>query len=108
MAVFRSTFTFTDEQKAAALDLEPAFENLLRTVNVDEALITALKFNVITHRETFVGLDDTEAGFKTIAPDLGLDLESGVVSLQKPRSKQMRSRKFTECPRPCYLRVGHR
>ena len=77
MAVFRSTLTFTDEQKAFAPDLEPAFENLLRTLNVDEALITALKVNLINDRETFVGLDDNEAGFKNIAPDLGIDPENG-------------------------------
>ena len=60
MAVFRRTMTFTDEQKASAPDLELAFENLLRTLNVDEALITALKVNKINDRETFVGLDDTD------------------------------------------------
>ena len=77
LSVFRSTLTFTDEQKGSAPDLEPAFEILLRTINVDESLITALKLNMITDRETFVGLDDTEAGFKNIAPDLGINLESG-------------------------------
>ena len=53
MAVFRNTLTFTDDQKASAPDFEPAFENLLRTVNVDEALVTALKINMINDRETF-------------------------------------------------------
>ena len=77
MAVFCSTLTFMDEQVASSPDLEPAFENLLRALSVDEALNTALKVNMITDRETFVGLDDTEAGFRKIAPDLGIDLESG-------------------------------
>ena len=32
---------------------------------------------MINDRETFVGLDDTETGFKNIAPDLGIDLVNG-------------------------------
>ena len=72
MAVFHNTLTFTEEQIAMAPDLEPAFENLLRTLNVDESLIKALRINMITDRETFIGLDDTEAGFKRIGPDLGI------------------------------------
>ena len=63
MAAFKNTLTFTTEQIATAPDLEPAFENLLRTLNVDESIITALKVNMIVDRDTFIGLDDTEAGF---------------------------------------------
>ena len=40
---FRSTLTLTDDQLTMAPDLEPAFENLLRTLNVDESLIKALR-----------------------------------------------------------------
>ena len=39
MAAFKNTPTFTTEQIATAPDLEPAFENLLRTLNVDESII---------------------------------------------------------------------
>ena len=53
MAVFRSNVTFTDEQKAFAPDLEPAFENLFRALDVDKALITALKVKMINDRETW-------------------------------------------------------
>ena len=93
MAVFRSNLTFTDEQEAFAPDLEPAFENLLRTLNVDEALITALRINMINHRETFAGLDDTEAGFKNIAPDLGFDLVNGGLAHKREMSRLISARK---------------
>ena len=85
MAVFRNTLTFTGEQLAMAPDLEPAFENLLRTLNVDESLINALRVNMITDRETFIGLDDSEAGFKSIGPDLGIDLTNGGLAHTKER-----------------------
>ena len=87
MAVSRSTLTFTDEQISFASDLEPAIENLLRTLNVDEALITALKIHMINDRETFVGLDDTEAGFKNIAPELGIDLVNGGLAHKREMSR---------------------
>ena len=64
-------------------DLERAFENLLRTLNVDESLINALRINMITDRETFIGLDDSEAGFKSIGPDLGIDLTNGGLAHKK-------------------------
>ena len=64
MAVFHSILSFTDEEISLAPDLEPASENLLRTLNVEEALITAPRINMINDRETFVGFEDTEAGFK--------------------------------------------
>ena len=38
---------------------------------------------MITYRETFIGLDDTEAGFKSIGPDLGIDLANGGPRTQK-------------------------
>ena len=87
MAVFRSTLTFTEDQLATAPDLEPAFENLLRTLNVDESLIKALRINMITDRETFIGLDDTEAGFKSIGPDLGIDLTNGGLAHKREMSR---------------------
>ena len=54
---------------------------------MDEALITALKVNIINDRETFVGLDDTEAGFKNIAPDLGVDLVNGGLAHKREMSR---------------------
>ena len=78
MAVFRSTLTFTEtSRKRLHPTLNPLSRTSLRTLNIDEALITALKVNMINDRETFVCLDDTAAGFKNIAPDLGIDLVNG-------------------------------
>ena len=68
-------------------DLEPAFENLLRTLNIDESLNKALRINMITDRETFIGLDDTEAGFKSIGPDLGIDLTNGGFAHKREMSR---------------------
>ena len=72
-------------QKAIAP--EPAFEDLLRTLDVGEDLITAQKVNMINDRETFVGRDDKEAGFKNIAPDLGIDLENGGLAHKREMSR---------------------
>ena len=87
MAVFRSLLTITDEQIPLAPNLEPAFKNFLRTLNVDEALINAPRVNMINDRETFVGLDDTEASFKNIAPDLGIDLVNGGLAHKREMSR---------------------
>ena len=69
-----------------APDLEPAFKNLLRTLNVDESLIKALRIKMITDRETFVGLDDSEAGFRSIGPDLGIDITNGGLAHKREMS----------------------
>ena len=87
MAASCSIVTFTDEQRASAPDMEPAFENLLRNLSVDESIITALQVNMIADRETFVGLVDTEAGFMKNAPDFGIDLENGGVAHKREMSR---------------------
>ena len=61
MAEFVSTLTYTDAQKSAAPNLEPAFEHLLRSSMVHESVITALRVNEITDRDTFVNMFNSEA-----------------------------------------------
>ena len=85
---FVSTYCWTVSRNSTfAPDLEPAFENLLRTLSVGEALITALKVSMINDRETFVGLDETEAGFKNIALYLGIDLVNGGLAQKREMSR---------------------
>ena len=49
------------EQIASALDLGPAFDNVLRNVGAEETMITALRVHKIVDRESFLGLDRSEA-----------------------------------------------
>ena len=81
--------TFTDEKKAFA--------------------ISAFKVNMINDRETFMGLDDTDAGFKNIASDLGIDLENGGLAHKREMSRLitawnklalLRNRNYKSTPRP--------
>ena len=59
-----STITFTDEIKAKFQPLEPAFENLLRSTNVHEDVLNALRMEEILDREMFISLDSTDEGFE--------------------------------------------
>ena len=74
---FVSTIVLTEQQIAAADQLEPSFEHLLRDSKVDNSTILALRHCQITDRDTFVGLDDSTEGLKALAKDMGIDLESG-------------------------------
>ena len=74
---FVSTIVLTEQQIAAADQLEPSFEHLLRDSKVDNSTILALRHCQITDRDTFVGLDDSAEGLKALAKDMGIDLESG-------------------------------
>ena len=62
------------KQIAEAGLMEPSFEHLLRDANVDKGTILALSHCQITDRETFVGLDDTAGGLKSLAVDMGIKL----------------------------------
>ena len=53
---FISTVTLTDAQKSSLVELEPAFEHLLRDVGLEEGTIHALRHCRISDRETFTGL----------------------------------------------------
>ena len=71
---FVSTITFTDEIKAKFQPLEPAFENLLRSTNVHEDVLNALRMEEILDREMFISLDSTEEGFEKSAKEaFGVD-----------------------------------
>ena len=59
--------------------LQPTFENLLRSLNVHDTIISALRINDNTDRDTFAGLDVSEAGLKTNAKYFGLDFINGEV-----------------------------
>ena len=71
---FQSKRVLTDDQRSRAISLEPAFEHLLREVEVDEATIWALRHAEIDDRETFTGLVETASEMKEISSDLGIDV----------------------------------
>ena len=50
----------SEEQKATAKPLEPAFEALLRTVDLDEELIAILRVRNVLDREIFSSLEMNE------------------------------------------------
>ena len=52
MAAFVVTLTYTDEQKSAAPNLEQSFEHLLRSSSVHESILTTLRVNETTDRDT--------------------------------------------------------
>ena len=64
---FVSTKTFTAEQKASAVALERAFEKLLRSANVHETMVLALRVEQIFDQALITALDSTEAGLKASA-----------------------------------------
>ena len=80
MAEYVSTLTNTDEQRSAASNLEPSFEHLLRSSSVHESIITTLRVNGITDRDTSVNMFDSEATLNMSAADLGANLVGGVFS----------------------------
>ena len=77
MAAFTSTIAINAEQLSNSPQLEPAFEHLLRNSNVHESIISTLRINAITDRDTFVHMFDSEAALKDGASDLGFDLTAG-------------------------------
>ena len=77
MAAFTSTIVINAEQLSNSPQLQPAFEHLLRNSNVHESVISTLRINAITDRDTFVHMFDSEAALKDGASDLGFDLTAG-------------------------------
>ena len=77
MAAFTSSIAIPAAQLADAPQLEPAFEHLLRNSSVHESVISTLRVNAITDRDTFVNMFNSEAALKEGASDLGFDLTSG-------------------------------
>ena len=84
---FQSKRALTDEQRARAIALEPAFEHLLREVGVDEATIWALRHARINDRETFTGLVESASELKEISTDLGIDISFGGMPHRRELSK---------------------
>ena len=77
MAAFSPTIAITAEQLAAAPQLEPAFEHLLRNSSTHESVINTLRVNEVVDRDTFVNMFDSESSLKDGASDLGFDLTNG-------------------------------
>ena len=59
MAAFTSTIAINAEQLSNSPQLETAFEHLLRNSNVHESIISTLRINAITDRDTFVHMFDS-------------------------------------------------
>ena len=93
---FVSTVTLSDDQKASLMDLEPAFEHLLRDVGLEENTILALRHCRIKDRETFTGLADAPEELRSIASDLGIDLTSGGMPHKREFSKVLMAWKRTK------------
>ena len=93
---FVSTVALTDDQKASLMDLEPAFEHLLRDVGLEENTILALRHCRIKDRETFTGLADAPEELRSIASDLGIDLTSGGMPHKREFSKVLMAWKRTK------------
>ena len=115
----------TEEQKANAKVLEPAFEALLRSVDLAEDLITVLRVRKVTDRERFSSLEQNKDKFReTILSACGINntifehkLETAklvkawrTASLQaQTKAKGRRgSEKRTENPRRCSRKIGLR
>ena len=99
----------SEEQKANVKPLEPAFEALLRTVDLDEEeLITILRVRNVLDREIFSSLEMNEEKFRETIPfACGIEntnfehkrwLRHGAPLLFKRRSSQ-RSMQFTKLTR---------
>ena len=79
-----TTLTITAADTDATQPLEPAFENLLRTANLHEDVISALRKEEILDRELFVALDSTEGGLAASAKDaFGVDPSISFAQLKK-------------------------
>ena len=72
-----SKIACTQVEKSAAEPLEPAYENLLRNFHVHESIRWSSRVHGATDRDSVVGLDDSGAGCRTNAKDVGLDLLNG-------------------------------
>ena len=62
---------------SSLVELEPAFEHLLRDVGLQEETMRALRHCRIVDRETFTGLADAPEELRSIATDLAINLGDG-------------------------------
>ena len=81
------------EQLASSPQLEPSFEHLLRNSNVHESVISTLRINAVTDRDTFVNMFVTEATLKDGASDLGFNLSAGGLPHKREFARVVTSRK---------------
>ena len=80
---FTSTITFNDEIKASMQPLETNFESLLRTANLHEDVIDALRMEEILDREMFAALDSTEEGLAQSQPRKPSEYKEEVAKLKE-------------------------
>ena len=70
--------TFSQEEQAAAPQLEPSLESLLRSHGVHESVIMACRCQDVVTRSVFVALDSSEEGLKDTAREaFGIDVSQG-------------------------------
>ena len=104
----------SEEQNANAKPLEPAFEALLRTVDLDGELITILRVRNVLDREIFSSLEMNEGKIReTIASACGIDntnfehkLGAHLPFKRRSSPRSMRFRKLTVSQFRCYRKIG--
>ena len=72
-AKFTTKLTFSQDDVTAAEKLEPAFESLLRSLKVNDAVIDAMRLNEITDRSLFTDLAQDENQLRKCAKAFGID-----------------------------------
>ena len=72
-AKFVSKLTFSQDDITSAEKMEPAFESLLRSLKVNDAVIDAMRLNEITDRALFTDLAQDEKQLKKCAKAFGID-----------------------------------
>ena len=82
---FVTTLTITAADREAMQPLEPAFENLLRTANFHEDVISAHRKEEILDRDIFVALGSSEEGLAASAKD-AFGVDSSISFAHKQRN----------------------
>ena len=93
---FVSTVTLTDAQKSALVDLEPVLEHLLIVVGLEESTILALRHFRIKDLYTFTGLAEAPEELRSVAADLGINLNEGGMPHKREFSKVLMVLKRTK------------
>ena len=78
------------------VELEPAYEYLLRDVGLEESTIHALRHCRIKDRETFTGLAEAPEELRSVASDLGINLKEGGMPHKRELSKVLMASKRTK------------
>ena len=84
---FVSTTVLSEVQQSALIDLEPAFEHLLRDVGLEEGTILALRHCRINDREMFTGLADTREELRGISDDVGESTPSFLMAWKRTKAQ---------------------